>query len=352
MDMVASNSDQDQQQHKMNNNRLIQQQQDNEDLDDDCEDDDEGETEELAELEENDSLMNEQAGQDSLIEDSECTFGSPAGLRQDVMDEDDDTKEESSALNNHSSPKLRNKRKNFKPRNIINKKDSPMDLSVQGAASNGDRNNSDVDDMDDEESDSQPAAAVTSSAMASGLSVVRPEVLFGQEGMPMPVKMPTVVPPMAGAMLAPFLAASASGGQASMKDAFQEVLKLFGFPPELAEVFAKNAQALQQQQQHRQESDDTVLTAAGPGQDQGKLFVYKEARIETWVELDQRAFIFRAVSYEQLDLVNYEPTAATLKWQMTRQKTREQFLFSSVWGKKKVIQFCREGFSHANGSDF
>merc|ERR1711981_1340912 len=51
MDMVASNSDQDQQQHKMNNNRLIQQQ-NNEDLDDDCEDDDEGETEELAELEE------------------------------------------------------------------------------------------------------------------------------------------------------------------------------------------------------------------------------------------------------------------------------------------------------------
>ena len=32
----------------------------------------------------------------------------------------------------------------------------------------------------------------------------------------------------------------------------QEVLKLFGFPPELAEVFAKNAQALQQQ-----ESNDT-----------------------------------------------------------------------------------------------
>ena len=31
-----------------------------------------------------------------------------------------------------------------------------------------------------------------------------------------------------------------------MKEAFQEVLKIFGFPPELAEVFAKNAQALQQ----------------------------------------------------------------------------------------------------------
>ena len=48
--------------------------------------------------------------------------------------------------------------------------------------------------------------------------------------------------------LAPFLAASreAQSGAPSMKEAFQEVLKIFGFPPELAEVFAKNAQALQQ----------------------------------------------------------------------------------------------------------
>lgn len=71
------------------------------------------------------------------IEDSECTFGSP-GLRRvfnsnnhdfntnnhqsDVIDEDDDTKEESSmALNEQNSPisRSRNKRKNFKPRNII-----------------------------------------------------------------------------------------------------------------------------------------------------------------------------------------------------------------------------------------
>ena len=47
-----------------------------------------------------------------------------------------------------------------------------------------------------------------------------------------------------------------------MKDAFQEVLKLFGFPPELAEVFAKNAQALQQHQ-HKDPSSNGPAGLAG-----------------------------------------------------------------------------------------
>ena len=103
-------------------------------------------------------------GNDNVI-DTDNTYGSP-GLRQvfntvnnaqnDVIDEDDDTKEESSmALNEQNSPlssgsaRSRNKRKNFKPRNIHyqaselqpkklhlmpQKMDSngPMDLSLQG----------------------------------------------------------------------------------------------------------------------------------------------------------------------------------------------------------------------------
>jgi len=244
MDMVENTSVDDQQHHKMNNNRLIQQPSQESDCDED--------------EDEEDSLMEPQG---SLIEDSECTFGSPAGLRdrQDVIDEDDDTKEHESSALNHS-PKLRNKRKNFKPRNIINKKYSPMDLSVQGASNGGCEADEDGDE-DGDESDTNP---VTS----AGLSVVRPEVLFGQEAM-MGAKM--MLPPMSGPgaaippFLAPFLAAS-SASAPSIKDAFLEVLKLFGFPPELAEVFAKNAQALQQQQ-HQQEPD-TVLTA--PGLDRGK----------------------------------------------------------------------------------
>ena len=73
------------------------------------------------------------------------------------------------------------------------------------------------------------------------------------------------LPPGMPPFLAPFLAASAvpssGAGGPSMKDAFQEVLKLFGFPPELAEVFAKNAQALQQQ--HKDPSSNPAgLSAA------------------------------------------------------------------------------------------
>ena len=67
-----------------------------------------------------------------------------------------------------------------------------------------------------------------------------------------------------------FLAASQNAqapGGPSMKDAFQEVLKIFGFPPELAEVFAKNAQAMQQQ---AQESNAENSGISSPGQDQGK----------------------------------------------------------------------------------
>ena len=223
----------------------------------------------------------------------------------DVMDEDDDTKDGQSsimqhmALNNsneqnHHSPinsnnsnnmvssasSRRNKRKNFKPRNIFHDQASesqqtlpmkklnlmpqardnngPMDLSVQGT--NGadvlDHDGNGLDDLEDEEDASSELPPMQDSPMTSsaGLSLVRPEVLFGGQkeamlnSLAMSGGMPAGVPPF----LAPFLASanmSPSGpGGPSMKDAFQEVLKLFGFPPELAEVFAKNAQALQQHQ--------------------------------------------------------------------------------------------------------
>ena len=219
----------------------------------------------------------------------------------DVMDEDDDTKDGQSsimqhmALNNskqnHHSPinnsnnvssasSRRNKRKNFKPRNIFHDQASesqqtlpmkklnlmpqardnngPMDLSVQGT--NGadmlDHDGNGLDDLEDEEDASSDLPPMQDSPITSsaGLSLVRPEVLFGGQkeamlnSLAMSGGMPAGVPPF----LAPFLASanmSSSGpGGPSMKDAFQEVLKLFGFPPELAEVFAKNAQALQQHQ--------------------------------------------------------------------------------------------------------
>ena len=142
--------------------------------------------------------------QDSFLDDS---YGSPAGntnIRQsfsNIMDEDEESKEELGA----STPDLnrsRNKRKNFKPRNILSdtakaamnlkqnllmpqKRDnSPMDLSVQGA--NGVELEDDMDEeLEDDAGSNSEAEKMTSNSpsMAStGLSVVRPEVLFGQAG--------------------------------------------------------------------------------------------------------------------------------------------------------------------------
>ena len=240
----------------------------------------------------------------------------------DVIDEDDDTKDGQSSImqhmalnnsneqNNHHSPinsnqnsnnvsssasSRRNKRKNFKPRNIFHDQASesqqthlpmkklnlmpqardnngPMDLSVQGT--NGadvlDHDGNGLDDLEDEEDASSELPPMQDSPMTSsaGLSLVRPEVLFGGQkeamlnSLAMSGGMPAGVPPF----LAPFLASanmSPSGpGGPSMKDAFQEVLKLFGFPPELAEVFAKNAQALQQHQ-HKDPSSNGPAGLAG-----------------------------------------------------------------------------------------
>ena len=257
--------------------------------------------------------------QDSFLEDS---YGSPAGLRQSlsILDDDEDTKEESS-----STPDLRihgiadsrkNKRKNFKPRNILSdtssvsepsavskmallssalnlnknrnllpqKRDnSPMDLSVQGANGVNDLMDDEFEDQDsngDTPSEgADPHRGLDMNPSPAGLSVVRPEVLFGQApslmgglgaaagldpkmGL-MPGGLGAGGPPLPP-FLAPFLAASreAQSGAPSMKEAFQEVLKLFGLPPELAEVFARNAQAMQQHQQ-QQESNDTNSTDEG-----------------------------------------------------------------------------------------
>ena len=286
-------------------------------------------------LEDNDSMLRPQ---DSLLEDGTgseyaCSpvatsgvgvtgnggFRAHAGLvlgpgsaNNDVMDEDDDTKDEQSSImlalnesenspisNVSSSHRSRNKRKNFKPRNInyfdqaseqqaslpvkklhlmpqtrdIN---GPMDLSVQGTNGTDMLDNGIDDDNDDEEEEASEDLQPSQEPMTSSasLSVVRPEVLFG--GQKEPIINPLLgsipggggggaVPPGIPPFLAPFLAASSSPsgpGGPNMKDAFQEVLKLFGFPPELAEVFAKNAQALQQQNKDPSSNPSPGLSAA------------------------------------------------------------------------------------------
>ena len=155
---------------------------------------------------------------------------------------------------------------------------SPMDLSNYQAndierdrnqsGSNGDQNSN--PEEDDEmrngcEEESKRAAAVA----AKGLSVVRPEVLFGENnsnsvtsgsptsspGLSLPPtshsspfgvgSLPPSLMPFLGIPGATSKSASPASGLPSsdaMKEAFQEVLKLYGVPSELAEAIAKNAQ--------------------------------------------------------------------------------------------------------------
>ena len=167
---------------------------------------------------------------------------------------------------------------------------SPMDLSNYQASdmeqnrnfngSNEDRSSiseeaegrSRVRLIDEENSDGcDEDNKMTSAVAAKGLSVVRPEVLFGENNSSSvtsgsPTSSPGITGPptsqaslFGGAAFPPALMpllglpgaaskTSPAAGLASsdaMKDAFQEVLKLYGVPSELAEAIAKNAQNTQ-----------------------------------------------------------------------------------------------------------
>ena len=160
---------------------------------------------------------------------------------------------------------------------------SPMDLSnYQQSETNEDYNsnteeveeNALVLDEKDSEEDGEGDNKTAASAAAKGLSVVRPEVLFGDNnsnsvtsgsptsspGLPIPPTSQSLPFGAAGMFppgLMPLLgmhgattrsSSSSTSGLPSadaMKEAFQEVLKLYGVPSELAEAIAKNAQNTQ-----------------------------------------------------------------------------------------------------------
>ena len=129
-----------------------------------------------------------------------------------------------------------------------------------------------VDENSDEERGENNDNKRESSQSSKGLSLVRPEVLFGENNSSSvtsasPTSSPGLsqVPPASHSSpfgsaafppgLMPFLGVpgtttkslTAAGLPSSeaMKDAFQEVLKLYGVPSELAEAIAKNAQNTQ-----------------------------------------------------------------------------------------------------------
>jgi hypothetical protein len=226
--------------------------------------------------------------------DGDVTLGSP-GLRRAFRDEEEDSEDDvaqTQASNVAAVRSRRNKRKNFRPRNIVYN-------ATEGESETGNGNNNNNEDEDEEEDDSGSSGLPLNLSAGSGidlaaglaglrktlmprkseaasspidlsvpsshfqrfgdtdkragnLSVVRPEILFGAGSRFNPPgllgdMLPQIpMPPMQfGPSLAALAAAaSASERQAaavSMKEAFQEVLKLYGVPLELAEAIAKNA---------------------------------------------------------------------------------------------------------------
>ena len=231
--------------------------------------------------------------------DGDVTLGSP-GLQRAFRDEEEDSEDDvvqTQATNVAAVRSRRNKRKNFRPRNIVYN-------ATEGESETGNGNNNNNDDEDEEEDDSGSSGLPLNLSSGSGidlqsglaglrmslmprkteaasspidlsvpsshfqrfeeadkrggnLSVVRPEILFGAGNRFNPPvssshgilgdMLPQIpMPPMQfGPSLAALAAAaSASERQAaaqSMKEAFQEVLKLYGVPLELAEAIAKNA---------------------------------------------------------------------------------------------------------------
>ena len=189
-----------------------------------------------------------------------------------------------------SSPFLQ--RKSLMPRRLEKGGDpgqsgsSPMDLSTTSNPDEderldiGDSNLVEEEEEDEDENSSRP-----------GLSVVRPEILFGSrqqqeqqqqqqqqqeveehpqptpDSKRSPLTAPTLgFPPLLAGLaglggfgnnkLGPLglpglgqFGAQMPGGPAAMKQAFQEVLKLYGVPSEIAETIAKNAQHAQGNEQ-------------------------------------------------------------------------------------------------------
>ena len=167
------------------------------------------------------------------------------------------------------------------PMDLSNYQTSDMEQNRNFSGSNEDRNSNSEDAegrerihlIDDTNSDGgcDDGNKTHSNSVAKGLSVVRPEVLFGENNSssvtsgsptssPGITAPPTSQPlPFGGASfppaLMPLLGLPGAGTKTSpgaglpssdaMKEAFQEVLKLYGVPSELAEAIAKNAQNTQ-----------------------------------------------------------------------------------------------------------
>ena len=206
----------------------------------------------------------------NFVDEEDTTYGSP-GLRE-AFNESYGPSQDCRAGSAENSRK--NKRKQFKPRNIIysmnddsdtdgvdrkmarmsrisqnsERENSPMDLSVGPGVTRPGRES-------DSESEGSQAAPETSKPKPGGLSVVRPEILFGDSKVPSssasnPTSASSDLPPLSllsnltgiPAGLNPLTSFKSydEGTSNAMRDAFKEVLKLYGVSSDAAENLIAN----------------------------------------------------------------------------------------------------------------
>ena len=238
--------------------------------------------------------FNEDSDSAIIPSDGDAALSSSRKRRHVGDDDDDDDDDDDVASRNDAAGRSaltgssrRNKRKNFRPRNIVYNATDDDAGTNNNNDNNGSRSNNNIDDVDvdddnDDEDDDDSRSGLLPLNLSAGsesqllsrktlmprklennstsfpidlsvasndtdaetrprnLSVVRPEILFGgkysgsDEGFPIPAM-------QIGPSLAAIAAAAFAGErQQSVKEIFQEALKLYGVPAELAETLAKN----------------------------------------------------------------------------------------------------------------
>ena len=200
----------------------------------------------------------------NFVDEEDTTYGSP-GLREAFNDgygAHQDQLEQDQSRTGSADNGRKNKRKQFKPRNIVysmnedsdqeggakdvrrnsatsERENSPMDLSTRP-----DQHQGHESDSDSGSSQAAPANHDTSKPKPGGLSVVRPEILFGDNKVPA-----TSTDTPAASHLNPLSLLSSLSGfppglnllnnlkalEEASGGGMAEMLKLFGVAPEVAE---------------------------------------------------------------------------------------------------------------------
>ena len=213
----------------------------------------------------------------NFVDEEDTTYGSP-GLREAFNEgyggHNQDQSEQDPSRAGSADNGRKNKRKQFKPRNIVYSMNDDSDNETGGRvrqeenirnSATSERENSPMDlsvlrpptrpePESDSDSEGSQAANHQSKPKPGGLSVVRPEILFGDTKVPSssasnnssashlnPLSLLsnlTGFPP--GLNLLNNLKSLEEGSGNTMKDEFKEMLKLFGVSPEVAENLIPN----------------------------------------------------------------------------------------------------------------